>query len=116
MSNQSITTLPKWAADGERAAARRLITRLLNTGHRVSVQHCEGLEIRLSGSKADILKAMSQTGEETISAYKPKAGEPGKWQRVGMFFLVYGNARDGSELVCDHSANEFCEEMARGLV
>lgn len=33
--------------------------------------------------------------------------------RVGIIYLLWGNAEDGSELVCDHSANDETEAVVR---
>lgn len=115
LNQLKITDLPEWATDGERRRARRLVTRLLAEGCRITVCHCEGVELRLSNNKADILAAMSLTGLDNLHCYLPKEGAPGKWQRVGTIALVYGNARDGSELVCDHTDNEFCDAVTGGL-
>lgn len=96
------TTAQKFYAAGEVATATRLLRFVLSKGLSVSVWEGEGWAIKRSTSLPDLLDAIASTGEDTLSLFP--AGE--KTSRIGVIYLVWGNADDGSELVADHSDNE----------
>jgi hypothetical protein len=90
---------------GERAAARRLVRAI--TVRSLAIQVWDGGEYALSHPSSEdalVLRHLGATGEDTLQVYRD-----GK--KVGWFHLVWGNADDGSEIVCDHTAGEECESI-----
>lgn len=54
---------------------------------------------------ADVEKAAEAADDARLAAYTP-AGK-----RLGWFYLVWGNAEDGEELISDYGVNEFTERV-----
>lgn len=93
-------SLEKYATHGEALIARKLVTELVNRGHAISVWNGgEEAEIENSTDIEAILAELAATGEDELVA-------EGIW-----FYLVFGNASDGSELLSDCSDNEECNAI-----
>lgn len=90
---------------GERTAARRLVRAI--TSRSISIKVWDGGDYALAEASSDpakVVRHLGATGEEGLWLY-----QDGK--KVGWFHLVWGNNDDGSEIVCDHAANEVCESI-----
>ena len=98
-------SLDRWATPGEAKIARRLVDTALKAGYALSV--CDGEEwtVKRSTDRAVILAALGTTDQDKINL----RDEHG--QAHGTFLLVYGNARDGSELIADHTDNGACNDI-----
>ena len=83
----------------EITAARNIIKKALAKGYTVSVNDGEAWTVKQSSDENAIVNALNTTGEDTLKL-RDQNGV------VGMIYLVWGNARDGSELVCDFSDND----------
>jgi hypothetical protein len=103
-----MNTLSKYATAGEGRTARRLIRAALAEGWAVSVNDGYETTVKQSVSERKIFDALCTTDEDIITIHLPKSGKCG-----GMFYLVYGNEDDGSELIADHTDNENCERLAK---
>jgi hypothetical protein len=84
----------------EKTAAAKLVAAAISSGYTVSVNDGEEWTVKRSTAKAAILDALETTGEDTIRIRDNASGE-----MIGDIFLVWGNAPDGSELICDHTDN-----------
>ena len=100
--------LTKYATKGEARVARRLVRAALVQGWTISVNDGEETTVTRSTREREILDALCTTGEDIITIHLPVRGKSG-----GTFWLIYGNAEDGSELISDHSDNENCDRLAR---
>ena len=100
-------SLSKYATTGEARAARKLIKAALARELSVSVNDGEETTIKRSRKYREIVDALCTTGEDYLIVYAPTG------DRVGSFYLVYGNAADGSELIADHTDNMLCDNMYR---
>lgn len=98
-------SLANYATTGEARAARRLIRAALAEGWAISVNDGEETTVTRSTREREILDALCTTGEDCVTIHL----QSGK--RGGVFWLIYGNADDGSELIADHSDNENCERL-----
>lgn len=95
----------EYATAGERHYARKLVRNLLSRGHYLSVCDGEDWTVVRSRKEDEILGALCTTGTDEIIASDP-AGT-----RLGWFWLVWGNAPEGDELISDFSANTLCETV-----
>ena len=99
---------PIYANSDDRKCARALITAIIASGDKVTVLHCEGLELSRSQHILECLKAMAATGMDTIRV------RDGKTDVVkGAFSLIYDNGSEGEPmiLISDYSANDYCESI-----
>lgn len=105
---EQIKSLPVHANDDDRKCALSLITAILDKGDKISVHHCEGLELKESTDKLAILKAMGATGIDTIECLDGKTNESKGW-----FSLIYHNGSEGEPmiLISDYVANDYCESV-----
>ena len=99
-------SLSKYATAGEARVARKLIRAALNEGWKISVNDGEETTVRQSDNEVAILYALCTTCEDIITLHLPKSGKSG-----GTFWLIYGNAEDGSELIADYTDNENCNRL-----
>lgn len=99
--------LSTFATKGEATVARRLVKALLARELSVSVNDGEEWTAKMSRDYGEIVDALCSTGEDYLRAYAPTG------DIMGGFWLIYGNAEDGSELISDHTDNEFCDRLAR---
>lgn len=97
--------LSRFATAGEAKFARKLVRTLLDRDYVVSVNDGGEWVVSRSDSFKEITDALCSTGEDSLVAYT-KGGE-----RVGWFWLVYGNADNGEELIADYTANDVCEDI-----
>jgi hypothetical protein len=107
--------LSRYAARNEAKAARALVRAILAQGYAVSVHDGEETTVKRSTSERKIFDAMCTTGEDSIIAHRPDLNNASGWHRAGTFFLVYGNAEDGSELIADHTDNDYCNALVAAL-
>jgi hypothetical protein len=85
--------------DREKNAAVVLVRKALAAGYTVSVFDGEEYSVKRSSDLVEIKRELHATDEEWLTFRRADGS------RVGTAFLVYGNAPDGSELVCDHTDN-----------
>jgi hypothetical protein len=101
-------TLTQYATTGEARVARKLIRAALAEGWSVSVNDGYETTVTRSTREREILDAMGTTCEDIITIHLPIGGKSG-----GRFWLIYGNAEDGEELIVDHTDNENCDRLYR---
>ncbi len=99
--------LSNYATKGEATVARRLVKAMLARELSVSVNDGEEWTVKKSRVYREIIDALCSTGEDYLRIYAPTG------DCLGAFYLVWGNAEDGSELISDYSANDFCERLVR---
>ncbi|CAB4120950.1 hypothetical protein UFOVP4_26 [uncultured Caudovirales phage] len=97
--------LSRYATRGEAKKARRLVRAMLAAGLAISVNDGEEWTVRRSRSEAEILEALCSTGEDGIRGYDAEGAS------VGTFWLIWGNAPDGSELISDYTDNAALEAI-----
>lgn len=95
---------------GEGEAACRLVRAILAAGCTVCVNDGEVTTVRRSFNEGEILDAMATTCEDLLTARRSNDGAV-----MGCFYLIYGNDEDGSELIADHTANEFCDRLVEAI-
>lgn len=98
-------TAMKYAKPGERTVARKLVRTLLGKGLSISVYDSEEWTVKQSTNEAAILYALATTDEDQLLVRDAEG------DKVGWFYLIWGNDPDGSELIADHSDNELCNEI-----
>jgi hypothetical protein len=90
----------------ELTQAKKLIDLILARGDSVSISYGEDEnELTCSTDRTALYAALHACDEEWITAQSPTGA------RLCTFFLVWGNAEDGSELICDHHANPYGEAI-----
>lgn len=102
--------LSRFATPGEARVARKLVRAALRDGWLISVN--DGYETTVSRSRKprEIFDALCSTGEDVLTIHRT---DDGGLRRGGFFYLVYGNAENGEELISDYTANETCERIYR---
>lgn len=53
----------------------------------------------------DVVRAANSTGEDYLEVVTPAGA------KLGRFYLVWGNAEDGEELICDYYVNDFTDAV-----
>jgi hypothetical protein len=106
-----ITSFKQYATAGERKVARRLIKAALAAGYTISVDDGEEITVKRSATLKTITDALATTGEDTLQLYAADPSKTVGWHGAGRFYLVWGNADDGSELISDFTANDVCEGL-----
>ena len=101
--------LSKYATTGEARAARKLIRAALAEGWAISVNDGYETTVTRSTREKEIFDAMCSTGEDVITIHLQSG------TRGGVFWLIYGNDEDGSELIADHTDNENCERLVAAV-
>lgn len=113
MSNRCID---RFATAGERRRASRLVSALLAAGYRLSVNDGEEWTVKQSRNKGEVMAALATTGEDYLKAHQEEVTKTKEGRHVrkvvASFCLIWGNARDGSELIADHSDNEIARQFA----
>ena len=99
--------LYRFASTGERRVARKLVYKVLQDGHTISLHDGGEWTVRHSHSASEVLEALCTTGEDRLRVRDADG------MSVGSFWLVWGNLSDGSELISDHSDTEYCTAVAR---
>ena len=99
---------PEYCNIYDRMFCHTLITEILDAGYSVTVNDGEDFLLAVESKDfAEILEAMSQSGEDVIIPCD-SAGEG-----VGWFYLIYANGSEGEPMICmsDMSANPICEAI-----
>lgn len=97
--------LDNYATKGEARAARSLIHHALRLGYSISVNDGQEWTVKHSRNRDDILFALASTGEDIVRC--------SNGQQVAVFYLIWGNDEDGSELISDHTDNDAANELYR---
>lgn len=105
------TSFQQYTTAGERNVARRLIRAALNAGYTISVNDGEEMTVKRASKLKTIEDALCTTGEDTLQLYAADPSKTVGWFGAGRFYLVWGNAADGSELISDHTDNDLCEGL-----
>jgi hypothetical protein len=105
------TSFNQYATAGERKVARRLIKAALAAGYTISVDDGMETTVKRSSNLKTITDALCTTGEDTLQLYAADPSKTVGWHGAGRFYLVWGNADDGSELISDFTANDLCEGL-----
>lgn len=97
----------------EQDVALRLVETALAKGYTVRHDYGDPEDTSTLSPGQDARQWQSLLGcteEDWLYLYKRDAGYG---SRVGIIYLLWGNAEDGSELVCDHSTNDETEAVVR---
>lgn len=105
------TSFQQYATAGERKVARRLIKAALAAGYALSVDDGEEITVSRASKLKTIEDALCTTGEDTLQLYAADPSKTVGWHGAGRFYLVWGNADDGSELIADYTDNGVCNEL-----
>lgn len=105
------TSFGQYTTAGERKVARRLIKAALAAGYALSVDDGEEITVSRASKLKTITDALATTGEDTLQLYAADPSKTVGWHGAGRFYLVWGNADDGSELISDFTANDLCENL-----
>lgn len=105
-----MTEILKWASKGEAAVARALVDEIVSRGMKIRVHDGEAWVTKIINNEEEILQALCSTGEDTLKFY---SGSENLY--CGSFWLIYGNADDGSELLADWSDNELTNEIVSAI-
>lgn len=100
-------SLSRYATAGEARVARKLIRAALARELSVSVNDGEETTVKRSRKYREIVDALCTTGEEYLILRAPTG------DRVGTFWLIYGNADNGEELIADYTDNALCNSIYR---
>lgn len=92
----------QYCSKEEAAIATKLVDTLLAKGCTISVSDGEEWTVKTSTNRDGILNALNTTDADTIRARTPNG------DKLGDFDLIWGN---GCDLLSDHTANDFCEEV-----
>lgn len=99
-------SLDQFASAGESKQARRLVSRILTFGYSISIDDGEEITVRHSRNRKELYPAMCTTGEDRLLIHDSTG------KHIGTFWLVYGNAANGEELIADHTGNDICDAIA----
>lgn len=92
----------------------RLVKIILDHGYSITVNDGEDDVVEYSTNPSDIRGALYSTDEDILYFY----GDD-KRNHKGAIHIIYGNARDGSEIIHDHSnnkvTNEIMDEFEKGV-
>jgi hypothetical protein len=105
------TSFDQYTTQGERTVVRRLIKAALAAGYTISVDDGEEITVKRSSKLKTITDALATTGEDTLQLYAADPSKTVGWHGAGRFYLIWGNAADGSELISDFTANDLCEGL-----
>jgi hypothetical protein len=95
----------EYATIGEARIARKLVKAALDADYSLSVYDGEEWTVKRAWRMKTVLEALATTGEDTLCICDEE-GTP-----YGSFYLVWGNAEDGSELIADHTDNVACNDL-----
>lgn len=101
-----MSTAMEYAKPGERTVARKLVRTLLGKGLSISVYDSEEWTVKQSTNEAEILNALATTDEDQLLVRDAEG------DKVGWFYLVWGNDPSGEELIADHTDNDLCNWAA----
>jgi hypothetical protein len=105
MTTTTASSFSQYTTRGERKVATKLVRAALAAGYSISVHDGEEWTVSRATRAYDVLDALATTGEDTLQLYD--ADQHG----AGCFYLIWGNAADGSELIADHTDNDICQRM-----
>lgn len=91
--------------------ARRLVKEIIARGFFVHVSDEEATSVKPTKDIEKVLPELCATGFDVVSVCEPSTVNPGKYARKATFTLIWGNAKDGSELIADYSANDLAESI-----
>lgn len=98
-------SLDKYASEGENKFVRRMVTIILKKGMLISIDNGGAFVVRRSKMPSRIYPNMATTGEDRLLIHERDG------THVGTFWLVYGNAPSGEELIADYSGNDLCDQL-----
>lgn len=93
---------------GERKVLRKLLNAIRGSGYHFRINNGEDFETEHT---QDVELAMSncmETDEDYVVVYRTRPDD-GTFQRIGKFWLVYGNSPE--EVIADYGTNESMESM-----
>ena len=95
----------------ERPVLSRLIDLVVGGGNVISVHDSEEWVVKRSSDKALIRSQLGHAEEDTLVIHDNKGEE------LGFFYFIYDNGSENDPMVviCDYSANEYCENIYRIL-
>lgn len=107
--------LDLYVTTGERRVAERLVEAALRQGYALSVSDGEEWTVQRSRSAPEILGALATTDGDYVRLWTQDGATDGDgnagMRTVGWFYLVYGNAEDGSELIADYAGRDICDAL-----
>ncbi len=91
----------------ERPVISMLIKLCLENGNTISVHDSEEFVVKRSRKINEIRTALGSSGEDQLIVRNSNG------ERIGWWWLIYNNGSDGDPMIviCDYTANEFCEEI-----
>lgn len=99
------TSFDQYTTQGERAVARKLVRAAIAAGCEIDVNDGGEWTVKRATMWTPVSRALATTGEDTLRLIDANGNY------AGSFYLVWGNADDGSELISDFTANDFCEGL-----
>lgn len=100
-------SLKKYATPGERKVVTALVNHLLEKGYEIDVYDGEETTLNRSTDAEAIFEALCTTDHDSLIARNPGVGLV-----AAAFYLVWGNALDGSEVIADHSDTPFANSVS----
>jgi len=99
--------VPEW----ERPVISRLIDLVVDGGNVICVHDSEEWVVKRSSDRALIRSQLGHAENDTL-VIRNNEGE-----ELGFFYLIYDNGSEDDRMVviCDYSANEYCENIYRTL-
>ena len=95
----------QYATQGERTVARRLVRAALAAGCAIDVNDGEEWTVKRATMWTPVMNALCTTSGDVLRLRDANG------DYAGSFYLYWGNADDGSELISDHTANNLCEDL-----
>ena len=95
----------------EKSTVRKLVQAAVNAGYLVAVRDDEGIIQKKTADVGAVLSAAFDLDECTLRVWKKTTETPKKSDCVAAFFLVFGNAVDGSEVFADWSDNDAANNL-----
>lgn len=93
---------------GEEFYVRKLVRNILSRGYMISVNDGDEWTLIDNRHEGQIMGALCTTDEDVIKFKDELDGKV-----MGVFYLIYGNDPEGSEVVCDHTDNRMCNTIWR---
>jgi hypothetical protein len=99
------TSFDQYTTQGERAVARKLVRAAIAAGCEIDVNDGEEWTVKRATMWTPVARALATTGEDTLRLIDANGNY------AGSFYLVWGNADDGSELIADHTDSDICNSL-----
>lgn len=93
---------------GERRVLRKLLTAITGSGYCFRINNGEDFETNHTYTVQVGIDACMATDEDHVVVYRVRPDD-GTYQRIGKFWLVYGNSAE--EVIADYSAIESLESL-----